>query len=333
MKNLANMALLAIAALTFEACSSTRSTTGRTDTAAPSGSVSPATGDATGISSGNTTGSGTGTSGSGTMGSGSGTAGSTTTGSGSGTTGSGTTGSGSGTSGTNTGSGNTGTGAAGTTGTANTTSGGTSGTGNMGTGGAVSDETSQFIRQAAISGLSEVQLSNLALKNAQNTAVKKFAAMMVKDHGGANAELKTLASAKDIMLPDSSDIGDATSEINTAGSTGDTTGSGTTGSGTTGSGTAGSGSGATDNTSGGSNMSPAEKIERLRTSSNKEFDQNYVQLMIRDHVKAISLYETGARSADPQVKAYASKHLPALRKHLQQVTELGKTTIGKSGAQ
>lgn len=319
MKNLANMALLAIAALTFEACSSTRSTTGRTDTAAPSGSVSPATGDATGISSGNTTGSGTGTSGSGTMGSGSGTAGSTTTGSGSGTTGSGTTGSGSGTSGTNRGSGNTGTGAA--------------GTGNMGAGGAVSDETSQFIRQAAISGLSEVQLSNLALKNAQNTAVKKFAAMMVKDHGGANAELKTLASAKDITLPDSSDIGDATSDINTAGSTGDTTGSGTTGSGTTGSGTAGSGSGATDNTSGGSNMSPAEKIERLRTSSNKEFDQNYVQLMIRDHVKAISLYETGARSADPQVKAYASKHLPALRKHLQQVTELGKTTIGKSGAQ
>jgi len=313
------MALLAIAALTFEACSSTRSTTGRTDTAAPSGSVSPATGDATGISSGNTTGSGTGTSGSGTMGSGSGTAGSTTTGSGSGTTGSGTTGSGSGTSGTNRGSGNTGTGAA--------------GTGNMGAGGAVSDETSQFIRQAAISGLSEVQLSNLALKNAQNTAVKKFAAMMVKDHGGANAELKTLASAKDITLPDSSDIGDATSDINTAGSTGDTTGSGTTGSGTTGSGTAGSGSGATDNTSGGSNMSPAEKIERLRTSSNKEFDQNYVQLMIRDHVKAISLYETGARSADPQVKAYASKHLPALRKHLQQVTELGKTTIGKSGAQ
>ena len=312
MKNLANMALLAIAALTFEACSSTRSTTGRTDTAAPSGSVSPATGDATGIFSGNTTGSGTGTSGSGTMGPGSGTAGSTTTGSGSGTTG----------------SGNTGTGAAGTTGTANTPSGGTSGTGNMGTGGAVSDETSQFIRQAAISGLSEVQLSNLALKNAQNTAVKKFAAMMVKDHGGANAELKTLASAKDITLPDSSDIGDATSEINTAGSTGDTTGSGTTGSGT-----AGSGSGATDNTSGGSNMSPAEKIERLRTSSNKEFDQNYVQLMIRDHVKAISLYETGARSADSQVKAYASKHLPALRKHLQQVTELGKTTIGKSGAQ
>lgn len=80
-------------------------------------------------------------------------------------------------------------------------------------------------------------------------------------------------------------------------------------------------------------MSPAEKIERLRTSSSKEFDQNYVQLMTRDHVKAISLFESGSKSADPQVKAYASKHLPTLRKHLQQVTALGKTTIGKTGAQ
>lgn len=320
MKNLANMALLAIAALTFEACSSTRSTSVRTDTAEPSGSVSHATGDATSISAGSKTGSGTG---------------SGTTGSGSGTSGTITTGSGSSTSGTNTGSGNTGSGAAGTTGTANTSSAGASGSTNTGTGGLVSDETSQFIRQAAISGLSEVQLSHLALKSAQSTTVKKFAAMMVKDHGGANAELKTLASAKDIMLPDSSDIGDATSDINTAGNTGSTMSSGTTGtgSGTSGSSTAGSGSSATDNGSGGSNMSPAEKIERLRTSSNKEFDQNYVQLMIRDHVKAISLYESGARSADPQVKAYASKHLPALRKHLQQVTDLGKSTIGKSGVQ
>jgi putative membrane protein len=314
MKNLANLALLVIAALTFEACSSARSTTQRADTNSTSNAGTPATGDASGASAGNTTGSGTGT-----MGAGSGTTGNTTNGSGNGTTG------------TNTGTGNTATGTAGASGTANTTSNGTSGTG---TGGATSDETAQFIQQAAISGMSEVQLSQLALKNAQSSGVKTFATMMVKDHGVANAELKALASTKDITLPDSSDIADATSDLNTTGSAG-TAGSGTggTNSSTTGSATAGSTGGTTDNTSGGGNMSPAEKMERLRTSSNKEFDQNYVQLMIRDHVKAISLYENGAKSADAQVKAYALKHLPALRKHLQQVTDLGKTTISKSGAQ
>jgi putative membrane protein len=317
MKNLANLALLAIAALTFEACSSTRSTTQRADTTSTSNAGTPATGDASGTSAGNTTGSGTGT-----MGAGSATTGNTTNGSGNGTTG------------TNIGTGNTATGKAGASGTANTTSNGTSGTGNTGTGGATSDETAQFIQQAAISGMSEVQLSQLALKNAQSSGVKTFATMMIKDHGGANAELKALASTNDITLPDSSDIADATSDLNTAGSAG-TAGSGTggTNSSTTGSATAGSTGGTTDNTSGGGNMSPAEKMERLRTSSNKEFDQNYVQLMIRDHVKAISLYENGAKSTDPQVKAYALKHLPALRKHLQQVTDLGKTTISKSGAQ
>lgn len=204
------------------------------------------------------------------------------------------------------------------------------------------DETQLFIQQAAISGMSEVQLSRLALKNAQSSAVKQFAAMMVKDHGGANAELKALATAKGITLPDSSALNDpANSNMGTGtatsgtatGTSGSSTGTAGSSTGTAGSstGTAGSGTGNSDNTSGGINMSLAEKTERLRTSSTKEFDQNYIQLMIRDHVKAVSLFERGSKSSDPQVKAYATKHLPTLRMHLQHVTALGKTTIGQSG--
>jgi putative membrane protein len=228
--------------------------------------------------------------------------------------------------------------ASGSTGSTSTTSSGTSGTGNSGTGnsaagGTTSDEATQFIQQAAVSGMSEVMLSQLALKNAQSSEVKQYAAMMVKDHGNANAELKALAGAKNITLPDSSSLSDPTSTVNTAGGTGSgsTTDSGTSG-GTTGSATSGT-TGTADASQGGRNMNPAEKMDALRTSSTKEFDQNYVQLMIRDHVKAVSLFESGSRSADPQVKAYATKHLPTLRMHLEHATALGKKTMSKTGGQ
>lgn len=108
---------------------------------------------------------------------------------------------------------------AGTMGTANTTSGVASNTGEVNatagdSSGAgtterkgTAEEAQQFIKTAAVSGKAEVELSQLALKNAQSSAVKQFAAMMVKDHGGANAELKTLAVAKGLTITESSPAG------------------------------------------------------------------------------------------------------------------------------
>jgi putative membrane protein len=58
-----------------------------------------------------------------------------------------------------------------------------------------------FLKQAAQNGLAEVEGSKLALTKAQNTQVKAFAQQMVDDHGKANEELKTLASAKGVELP------------------------------------------------------------------------------------------------------------------------------------
>lgn len=58
-----------------------------------------------------------------------------------------------------------------------------------------------FLKQAAQNGLAEVEGSKLALTKAQNTQVKAFAQQMVDDHGKANEELKTLASAKGVDLP------------------------------------------------------------------------------------------------------------------------------------
>jgi putative membrane protein len=58
-----------------------------------------------------------------------------------------------------------------------------------------------FANQAAVGGMAEVELGQLAMEKASNTKVKDFASMMVNDHSKANEELKTIASTKNIMLP------------------------------------------------------------------------------------------------------------------------------------
>ncbi len=62
---------------------------------------------------------------------------------------------------------------------------------------------STFVMKAAMGGMMEVEAGKIAEQNALGKRVKDFGSMMVKDHGRANAELKSLAAAKGLMLPDS----------------------------------------------------------------------------------------------------------------------------------
>jgi putative membrane protein len=59
-----------------------------------------------------------------------------------------------------------------------------------------------FAELAAMSGLAEVQLAELASAKTQNGDVKDFAALMIDDHGKANRELTRLAKAARTRLPD-----------------------------------------------------------------------------------------------------------------------------------
>jgi len=68
---------------------------------------------------------------------------------------------------------------------------------------AVDNESSDFAVKAANGGMMEVQLGELAQKNASSARVKAFGQMMVNDHSKANNDLKTLAASKNIILPDS----------------------------------------------------------------------------------------------------------------------------------
>src|SRR5262245_34408909 len=63
----------------------------------------------------------------------------------------------------------------------------------------------QFVKTVAGDNMAEVELGKLAEQKASRDDVKKFAQKMVDDHSKANDELKTLASSKNIMLPQSVD--------------------------------------------------------------------------------------------------------------------------------
>jgi len=65
----------------------------------------------------------------------------------------------------------------------------------------IGTEDAAFVNEAAQGGMFEVQLGQLAQRNALNMDVKKFGAMLEKDHGKANAELKKIAEGKKMGLP------------------------------------------------------------------------------------------------------------------------------------
>ncbi len=58
-----------------------------------------------------------------------------------------------------------------------------------------------FVNDATQGGMLEVQMGQLAQRNALNQKVKEYGAMMVKDHQKADAELKSIASGKKLSVP------------------------------------------------------------------------------------------------------------------------------------
>jgi putative membrane protein len=67
--------------------------------------------------------------------------------------------------------------------------------------GTLNSRDRDFLMEAAIGGLMEVELGRMAAQQGASEAVKKFGQRMVDDHTQANTELMALATNKGITLP------------------------------------------------------------------------------------------------------------------------------------
>lgn len=147
-----------------------------------------------------------------------------------------------------------------------------------GTSSALEPADKEFVAQAGIAGMAEVQLGNLALQKAQTADVRAFAQRMVTDHTKANTELQEFAMAKGVAL-----LAELDAEHKNA-------------------------------------------LEHLTSINDAEFDKAYMQHMVADHQKAVSLFQNAStNSQDADLKGWATRTLPTLQEHLQ----LAETVSGK----
>ncbi len=63
-------------------------------------------------------------------------------------------------------------------------------------------DDAEFVKKAASGGMLEVELGKLAAEKGTMPEVKKFGAMMVKDHTKANEELMKVAKANKMAVPE-----------------------------------------------------------------------------------------------------------------------------------
>jgi len=73
--------------------------------------------------------------------------------------------------------------------------------------------------------------------------------------------------------------------------------------------------------------SVGEKEQKLMTDlsakSGKDFDKAYVEAMVKDHKEDIKAFEDAGNTLnDPDLKAFATKTLPTLRKHLTAIQKI-----------
>ena len=64
----------------------------------------------------------------------------------------------------------------------------------------LNQEDKTFVREAAIGGMAEVEVSNIAQKS-ENADVKRFADRMVEDHTAANEQLTAIGTGLGVELP------------------------------------------------------------------------------------------------------------------------------------
>jgi putative membrane protein len=62
-----------------------------------------------------------------------------------------------------------------------------------------------------------------------------------------------------------------------------------------------------------------DKLQKLREETGDDFNEDYIELMVDEHQKAVDLFEKQMkRDQDPDLQQWASKTVPTLRTHLEE---------------
>lgn len=165
----------------------------------------------------------------------------------------------------------------------------------------VSSMDRRFVTEAAEAGMAEVAHGQLAVQRASNQEVKDFAQRMIDDHTKANQELMQLAMSKGISMPN------------------DKTMQSTKQTGQTGAQMSGQMTEQQAQLKG----KHREMMDKLAKLSGADFDREYMRGQVKDHEKAVSLFERQSTSGnDAELKAFAAKTLPTLREHHQMARDI-----------
>jgi putative membrane protein len=187
----------------------------------------------------------------------------------------------------------------------------------------VSGADRSFVENAVASGRLEIEHAKLAQARSANPAVKEYATRLLVAHVAADQELLSIMQRRHIVLTDAGRQDDRRGSI---GARDDATTATKTGERPTGSSSPTGSTGAS-----GSVVTTGEAIDRERSgmtypwmqATGAAFDEGFLSTQVKAHQDAIALFvEQNNTGADPELKAFAAKHLPALRAHLEQAQEL-----------
>ncbi|PWS33839.1 DUF4142 domain-containing protein [Pedobacter paludis] len=182
--------------------------------------------------------------------------------------------------------------------------------------------TDAFLNQAMLYGMKAIQTGGLATEKAYNPKLKTIGQQMIDQHSKANQELMELAKTRNIALPMTKPQGGQrpdgrvdsapdnlrdTSRNQNQGEAGN------------------SGAVNRNNTIGNETIKDhdlTQSVAQLKALSGKEFDLAYVNMTIEDYKRLIDLYESGSKTKDKAVRAFAKKALPSLRQQLTLLTHI-----------
>jgi putative membrane protein len=185
----------------------------------------------------------------------------------------------------------------------------------------------RFVQEAAMSGLKEVRLGQIALLKAQDSDVKQFAQQMVQDHSTANQKLTQIARSKGFTIPSTNTFsaGMTTGRDRDYVREGDTARPGerptTPGTPST--------SDRQRQTDSPTLQQEMQSIQRLQAMSGTEFDKAYINEMVKDHTKAVQKFETASQNLqDQELKQFVQETLPKLQEHHKMAQQLSARLNG-----